>query len=542
LRNYLLVIAIGAILFIPFIGGVHLFDWDEINFAESAREMLVTHDFSRVQINFQPFWEKPPLFIWIQAGSMAIFGINEFAARLPNALVGIITLCVLLYTGTKWRDARFAWLWVFLYIGSLLPHFYFKSGIIDPLFNLFIFLGIFQFSRLSSRYNYRDSKRVQIAILAGLFIGLAILTKGPVAMLITLICLLVVWLRQRMISLLRINEFIIFIVVAGIVSTAWFGLETIKHGPWFLLTFIQYQVRLFSTPDAGHGGPFYYHFIVLLIGCFPASIFALGSFKQDYSESYTSRNSKIWMGTLFFVVLILFSIVKTKIVHYSSLCYFPLTYLGALYLYKLLFTSQKAFRWYQSAGILIIGSALAIVLMVVPFVDYFKDKLLPLIGDAFGKAALHSNVSWSPGLAIVGAMFMGLLITSLVFFRNSRSQSVGIALMLLSTTLCMQCVIYFFVPNIEGYSQRAAIEFFEKHRNRNQIVEVLGYKSYAQYFYTNKQQPKDTLELNTHYVLTHPMQKPAFFVSKVERADEFIRDYHLLKIGEKNGFVFLRKE
>jgi 4-amino-4-deoxy-L-arabinose transferase-like glycosyltransferase len=59
---------------------------DEINFAESAREMIVTGDYSKVQINFNPFWEKPPLFIWMQVLSMKIFGINEFAARFPNAV------------------------------------------------------------------------------------------------------------------------------------------------------------------------------------------------------------------------------------------------------------------------------------------------------------------------------------------------------------------------------------------------------------------------------------------------------------------------
>ena len=48
---------IGAALFLPFLGAAPLFDWDEINFAESAREMLVTRNYSRVQINFQPLTE-----------------------------------------------------------------------------------------------------------------------------------------------------------------------------------------------------------------------------------------------------------------------------------------------------------------------------------------------------------------------------------------------------------------------------------------------------------------------------------------------------
>jgi 4-amino-4-deoxy-L-arabinose transferase-like glycosyltransferase len=82
----------SAFFFLPFLGKMHLFDWDEINFAESAREMIVSGNYSRVQIDFKPFWEKPPLFFWMQTLCMHIFGVTEFAARLPNAIMGFISL------------------------------------------------------------------------------------------------------------------------------------------------------------------------------------------------------------------------------------------------------------------------------------------------------------------------------------------------------------------------------------------------------------------------------------------------------------------
>ena len=87
---YLIIIILsGIIFFIPFLGKVHLFDWDEINFAEAAREMLVTGDYRRVQIGFQPFAEKPPLFMWVQAFSMQIFGVGEFAGIFIVDLFGV---------------------------------------------------------------------------------------------------------------------------------------------------------------------------------------------------------------------------------------------------------------------------------------------------------------------------------------------------------------------------------------------------------------------------------------------------------------------
>ena len=100
--DWLIVVLWAAVLFFPFLGAVHLFDWDEINFAESAREMLVSGNYQQVQINFVPFMEKPPLFFWLQALSMKLFGVNEYAARFPNALTGLVTLLLVFQLGKRY--------------------------------------------------------------------------------------------------------------------------------------------------------------------------------------------------------------------------------------------------------------------------------------------------------------------------------------------------------------------------------------------------------------------------------------------------------
>ena len=137
-RIELLILILAILFFIPYLGSVHLFDWDEINFAEASREMIETGDYLTVRIDYQPFHEKPPFFFWLQVISMKTFGINEFAARLPNAIIGIITLMVIFSIGNKLFDYKCGLLWVLAYLGSFLSHFYFKTGIIDPTFNLFI--------------------------------------------------------------------------------------------------------------------------------------------------------------------------------------------------------------------------------------------------------------------------------------------------------------------------------------------------------------------------------------------------------------------
>ena len=140
---------------------------------------------------FAPFHEKPPLFLWMQAACMALFGVGEFAARLPNALCGAVTLVLLYRIGRRERDDRFGLLWALAYAGSILPHLYFHSGIIDPWFNLFIFLGLYAFIR-----SLRERSTAQ-ALASGVLIGLALLTKGPAAAIILGLTVLTYWATHR---------------------------------------------------------------------------------------------------------------------------------------------------------------------------------------------------------------------------------------------------------------------------------------------------------------------------------------------------------
>ena len=269
----LLIGLVAALFFLPFLGYFHLFDWDEINFAECAREMLATGNYTEVQINFQPFWEKPPFFIWLQALALNFFGINEFAARLPNAICGIATLIVLFRIGSKIFDHRFGVLWALSFGGSILPFIYFKSGIIDPTFNLFIFLGVFRLVLLTNNPNAKNTYKN--AILGGLFFGLATLTKGPVAILIPGICILVFLLIHRNFQSFSLKSISLFLLSYFIIAGSWFFYLILNGKISLVQDFIEYQIRLFSTEDSGHGGFIGYHFVVLLLGCFPASLYAL---------------------------------------------------------------------------------------------------------------------------------------------------------------------------------------------------------------------------------------------------------------------------
>lgn len=552
LQLQILIVLTASLLFIPFAGGVHLFDWDEINFAECAREMIVSHDYLNVQINFRPFWEKPPLFIWMQVLSMKAFGINEFAARFPNALAGIVSLLFIFNIGKKLYDSRFGMWWVVVYAGSILPHFYFRSGIIDPWFNLLIFIAIWFFIRLHYAGEVISAKRrILYAALWGGFTGLAILTKGPTALLIIGLVVGIAYLPDlfRLLKIksrflisptvfkLRAGDIFVFLLFTILIGGSWFLIQALSGNADMVWKFILYQVRLFTIPDAGHGGHWSYHFIVLFVGVFPASLFALMRFNRPAGQQAAQRQFHGLMLILFWVVLILFSIVKTKIVHYSSLCYFPLTFMGALAIRDLLNGSA---RWRRGLSVLMIvfASFFAILVSLLPLVDRFKNRIISsgIIKDDFAVANLQADVQWTGyewllGLILISAVLIAVILAK----RNSVSKALTV--LFSGTTLFIFLLILVFPYRIEKYSQRAVIDFYKSKATEKCYVLNSGYFSYAPLFYTNKM-PGDCAR--PMWLLTGNIDRPFYLVLKEPHYEQWKHIIPAMKVvNKKNGFVFL---
>lgn len=542
---------IAALFFLPFLGGAHLFDWDEINFAEAAREMLRSGEYLRVYINYLPFWEKPPLFLWLQASAMSVFGAGEFAARLPNALCGIATLVLLYNIGRKLYDHRFGLIWAGVYFGSVLPFLYFKSGIIDPIFNLFIFTGLYLFILFywkKERFEGIELKanRWTYLFFGGLLIGLGILTKGPVAYLLAALTMFVYWVYQRFRFYVNVPQFLFFTVAAMLAMLAWYGVEILQNGPALVIQFNEYQYRLFSTPDAGHAGFPGYHFVVLLFGCFPASIFLIRAmFPMPAATLAHQQDFRKWMLFLFWVVLILFTIVKSKIVHYSSLCYFPLTFLAATTVYNLM-EDRIAFSKWMKAGIAFIGGIFALLLIALPWIMMHPERLIPLFNDPFAQGNLEATVIWTGWEMLPGLWLLGVLVLSLRWIGQTRQRTKGFAVLFGGTAVFVMLTLIFYINRVESYSQRAAIEFFQSKAGERCYLLTHGYKSYAHLFYGDiAPEAKPTLEDPGQwqdFLLHGAVDRPVYIATKVHKAAALAASAPELKeIGRKNGFVFFER-
>ncbi len=514
------------------INNLDLYDWDELNFAEIAREMLLSGDWLHPTVNYLPFHEKPPLFAWMQLHSFRGFGLGPFAARFPNIICGLVSAVVLFFFARKHTDEKIALRWPAFFLLSLLPQLYFRSGIIDPWFNLFILLALLPVLT-GKGYSLKNG------LASSLFLGLAVMTKGPAAGLIVGLCWLGALYYNDQPKSSRIRQAISFGLVgllALLPIAIWVAFLWQDDDGYFAKEFLRYQWRLFRQPDAGHGGFPGYHFVVLLIGCFPASVFALPALLRR-----KVFNSKLDQGMriLFWVVLILFSVVSTKIVHYSSLCYLPLCWFAA----RAVSGEHLPARDLRivKRGSLLIWGIYAVASLMLPLLAWNLENLLPYISDDELRARLELVVDW-PWYTLLPftTVMVGIIALYKFTFVNTWSlASLHLLIMGLFVAIALPC----FAPRLQTYSQGELVAFYRNLKDKEVSVGTAYHKSYAQWFYSGIL--PDTYRKGCQYrqCRFHGLNpRPLFFSSPINKTERVLRevpDAHLLY--QSGGYSFYQR-
>jgi hypothetical protein len=245
----------------------------------------------------------------------------------------------------------------------------------------------------------------------------------------------------------------------------------------------------------------------------------------------------LWMQILFWFTLILFSLVSTKIIHYSSLCYFPLSYLAARFFEE--FTENKlknVFIKITQVYMFLLG----FLLLLLPYLMQNKEVLLNSIkiNDPFALANLNANVIWDSYSFIPGFILIVGVLISFLYSRkeNLKSSLLSICFSIAIGILALQA---FILPKVEQFTQGAAIRYFESYSKQNVYLIPLGYKSYAHLFYGQTKKHTNIKRFDEAWLCSGSADKNVVLISKITSKENYLSAYPLLKVlKEENGFVF----
>ncbi len=278
----LLVAAIGALLFVWRLGSTGLVDETPPLFAASARAMAETGDWLTPRVNGLPRYDKPPLVYWLMGLIYALPGqrqwdpLGTWAAGLPSALSSVAVMVMLTATLLRWPQplpagrAPSASLQAVTAISAALAFalsplvlLWSRMAVSDALFSALLAISLLLFWRC-----YAGGGRPW---LAWLLLGLDVLAKGPVALVLSALCLggFGWWQRdlKRLLALLRPWP---GLALTALVALPWYGLELLVEGQPFFNSFFGYHnLQRFAGVVNNHLQPWWFFLPVLLVASLP---------------------------------------------------------------------------------------------------------------------------------------------------------------------------------------------------------------------------------------------------------------------------------
>lgn len=272
LRDYAILTAVCAVLTLPNLGATSLWDVDEGVNAEAAREMHATGSWVIPTFNYELRTAKPVMLYWLQRASYAVFGVSEWAARLPSVLAAWLA-ALLVYELARGMFGRATGLLAGVALASALEvctlaH----AATPDATLLLFTVLTYYLFWTRHAA----GSRRWWVPTAAAC--ALAMLTKGPVGVALPGLVILLYFAWNR--ELRRLLDYKVFVAAGAflLVAGPWYlAVAAETRGAWPRAFFGRENLERFNTPMENHRGPIFYHAGALLVLFAPWSVFLLGA-------------------------------------------------------------------------------------------------------------------------------------------------------------------------------------------------------------------------------------------------------------------------
>ena len=265
LREILLLLGICGFFFFYGLANFGLVGADEPRYAQVAREMLARHDWITPTLGGQPWLEKPVLYYWQAMLSYSIFGVSDWAARIPSALDASLLVFAIYFFLRRFRPG-FALDGALMTASSAALIGFGRAASTDmPL------AAMFGIALLAWYAWYESANKVCLAAFY-IFLALGALAKGPIAPFLAATVILIFAVAKGDYLLLRRTLWIPGILLFVVVAMPWYAAVQIRNPEFFHIFIVQHNLARFGTNLYRHKEPFWYYAPVALLSLAPWTI------------------------------------------------------------------------------------------------------------------------------------------------------------------------------------------------------------------------------------------------------------------------------
>ncbi len=310
---------LACIVLLPLLGHKPLTNWDEGIYAEISREMLslgvlVPH------WNYQPWFEKPPLMLWITAAFFKLFGINEFWARAGSALSGVGIVALLHGWLARRRDTVAAWLSTVILLSTFGFLHVCRVGEMDVLLSLGCCIALCGLTAIQDR-------SLNGWYLFWIGLAIAVMTKGAASIVLVIAAVLFAAV-ERWNSTRFGRSFWLGLALFAVAVLPWHLYMFHRFGAGFLTEYLGFHVLSRATHQIEeHITHWWYYLWVLLISAAPFVLL----YPFAIAQSFRQKKLRAW-AIFALVVVVFFTAVQTRLPHYIAPAYPAFALLTSVFL------------------------------------------------------------------------------------------------------------------------------------------------------------------------------------------------------------------
>ncbi len=302
--DWLLLAGFCGFLFFFGLGYFGLIGADEPRYAQVACEMLTRHDWITPTLGGKPWLEKPPLYYWQAMLAYTVFGVSDWAARLPSAV-----------------DATLMVMAIYFFLRRVRPGFQLDAALMTA-----SAAGVIGFARAASTdmplaatftvallawyaWYETDAKRYLMLFYACLALGT--LAKGPVAPFLAAVIVGIFAVEKSDYQLLRRTLWMPGILVFCGLALPWYIAVQLKNPEFFRIFLWQHNLARFGTNQYHHPAPFWYYVPVALLGLVPWTSVVVASLTENIRAWWAERRAIFQSEDALNAFLVIWLIVPT---------------------------------------------------------------------------------------------------------------------------------------------------------------------------------------------------------------------------------------
>jgi 4-amino-4-deoxy-L-arabinose transferase-like glycosyltransferase len=341
------------VCFFGHLGALGFVGPDEPRYASIARAMAETHDWITPRLNGQPWIEKPVLYYWAAGVAFRLFGVSEFAARLPSALAAAFATLVIAWAARRYYGRGTALLTLLLMPTTVGMFGFARAATPDMLFSAWLTAAMVAAAGLLWGGGLSPRALLGLRIGFGVFLGAAALAKGPAALVLAggSVALWTLASRRWREALSLFDPFAILFFFA--VALPWYVLCALRNPDFLRIFFLAHNFERYLTPVFHHQQPVWYFAGILTLGLVPWSVLLLLGGRdavRNWREWLAANSPELFVACWAVFPFLFFSFSKSKLPGYILPAIPPMLLLIARSAARALEQKDRFFAW-AGAGV-----------------------------------------------------------------------------------------------------------------------------------------------------------------------------------------------